>query len=146
MRLTCLAVPALVVAALPAGAAEMPPAPAAGAPVEERLFLASDSADDLLLRVARVDCVAYQRALIDARLDAGLLARGWSGEADRLWHLSEALAAFEDAHIRPMIDPDSEAALLAAYVPAPAAIGKEDPRASRCASFAHAFVLRRVLG
>jgi hypothetical protein len=90
--------------------------------------------------------VAYQRAMIDARLEAGLLARGWSGEADRLWRLSEALTAFEAAHIRPMVDAETEAALLAAYTAEPPADGADDPRAARCGSFADTFVLRRVLG
>jgi hypothetical protein len=145
MRRNSLAGLALLATPLTAGAAEMPPAPAAGAPLEERLYLASDTADDVVLLVARVTCVAYQRAMIGARLEAGLLARGWSGEADRLWRLSEALTAFEAAHIRPMVDRDSETALLAAYVPDPQPDG-DDPRAARCGSFADAFMLRRVLG
>jgi hypothetical protein len=157
----------LALLAAPAGlqAAEMPPPPPPGAPLQERLYIASDSADDIVLLLARVTCVAYQRARIDARLEAGLLARGWSGEVDRLWRLSQALAAFEAAHIRPMIDAETEEVLLAAYAPdtatgtsaegppetgpdsartaVPAAA--EDPRALRCLSFGDAFLLRRAL-
>lgn len=116
--------------------------------------------------------MAFQRAAIAARLENGLLARGWSGEADRLWRLSEALAAFEAIHIRPLIDEATEEALLAAYAPGtgsiaagpdartptalpqalgPQSLDSDDPgadesRATRCGSFADTFALRRVLG
>jgi hypothetical protein len=56
---TPLAALALALRHAAARAAEVPPAPAAGAPLEERLYLASDTADDVGLLVARVECVAY---------------------------------------------------------------------------------------
>jgi hypothetical protein len=135
----------LALAATPAAAADLPPPPPAGAPIEERLYLASASVsgDALRLLAARVDCVAFQRARIDARLDDGLLARGWNAEADRLWRLSEALSRFESAHIRPHIDAETQAAVLAAY----GATSPDAPdRASRCAAFGDRFALSRVSG
>jgi hypothetical protein len=126
MRMTLLA---LLAAPLPALALDLPPVPPVGAPVEERLYLASDSVDPLDLLVARVTCVAFQRAAIAARLDDGLLARGWTGEADRLWRLSEALTAFEATHIRPLIDEETEEALLDAYAPGLRSARPPAPRA-----------------
>lgn len=148
MRLTllaCLAAPLCALAAdLPPGPPSgLPPAPPAGAPVEQRLYLASDSLAPLDLLVARVTCVALQRAAIAARLEAGLLARGWSHEADRLWRLTEALEAFETAHIRPEVDAGTQAALLDAYTPD---LAPNDPRGAGCGSFADPSMLRRVLG
>ena len=137
----------LALSAPPAPAADLPPAPAAGAPAEERLYLSSARADALELLTARVDCVAFQRARIEARLDTGLLARGWTAEADRLWRLAEALARFEAAHIRPLIDRDTQDALLEATAPDGLAPGpSEETRATRCRAFGDAFALRRVTG
>jgi hypothetical protein len=140
----------ITLAAAPALAADLPPEPRVGAPVEERLFLAADAAraqiadtDDLGLLAARIDCVAFQRARIDARIAAGLLARGWSAEADRLWRLSTALGRFEAVHIRPLIDADTQSAVLAAY----AAEAPDDAtRARRCLAFGDRFALDRVSG
>jgi len=147
MRIACLALLAALAAPRPAPAADLPPAPPAGAPVEYRLYIASDSLDALDLLLARVACVAVQRAAIAARLEAGLLARGWSGEAGRLWRLYQALEAFEAAHIRPLIDADTQDALLDAYFPS-AVGGAEggETRARRCLAFADAWALRRVAG
>jgi hypothetical protein len=141
MRLIAAAV--VVLSAMPAFAADLPPAAGASAPLEERFYLAAASAEDALgLLAARIDCVAFQRELIEARLDAGLLARGWNAEADRLWRLSDALARFEAAHIRPAIDAETQAAVLAAYAPASE---DEDARARRCLAFGDRFALGRVL-
>ena len=138
-----IAVALLGLLAAPVRAADLPPPPGAGAPVEERLYLAAAAAGDALgLLVARIDCVAFQRGQIDARLADGLLARGWNGEADRLWRLAEALARFEAAHIRPMIDAETQAAVLAAYAPA----ADEETRARRCQAFGDRFSLGRVVG
>ncbi len=133
----------LALAAASAQAADLPPAPRAGAPVEERLYLAaaSDGSDPMSLLVGRIACVALQRARIAARLDAGLLARGWNAEADRLWRLSLALDRFETVHIRPHVDADSQDAVLAAYADAP---GADAP--GRCAAFGDSLALRRVSG
>lgn len=137
----------LALAALPALAADLPPPPRAGAPLEERLFLAAGVTDpapgDLGLLAARVDCVAFQRTLIDARLGDGLLAGGWNAEADRLWRLSEALARFEAVHIRPMIDAETQAAVLAAYA---FAARNDEARARRCLAFGDRFALGRASG
>jgi hypothetical protein len=132
----------LAIAATPA-AADLPPPPPADAPLEERLYLTSATDDTMRLLAARVDCVAFQRAGIDARLDAGLLARGWNAEVDRLWRHAEALARFEDAHIRPHLDEGTQAAVLAAYA---AATPDDTARALRCASFGDRFALARVSG
>jgi len=147
MRRTLATLLALALSAPPVLAADPPPPPPAGAPAEERLYLASATADALGLLVARVECVAFQRARIEARLDDGLLARGWTAEADRLWRLAEALARFEAAHIRPLIDPDTQDALLEATAPdglAPAP--RDETRAGRCLAFGDALALRRVTG
>jgi hypothetical protein len=140
----------VALAAAPVLAADLPPPPRAGAPVEERLFLAADagaapvaSTDALGLLAARIDCVAFQRALIEARLDAGLLDGGWSAEADRLWRLSDALARFEAAHIRPLIDADTQGAVLAAYASLAPDLAA---RARRCLAFGDRFALDRVSG
>jgi hypothetical protein len=144
MRRTVAAV--LLLAAAPAVAADLPPPPGPGAAVEERLFLAAAPpapGDALGLLAARVDCLDFQRGLIAARLEAGLLARGWNGEADRLWRLSQALDLFETRHIRPMIDPETQAAIVAAFAPAEA---DGEARARRCQAFGDRFALRRVTG
>jgi hypothetical protein len=136
----------LLLAVAPARAADLPSTPSAGAPLEERLYLAAASGapgDALGLLAARIDCVAFQRARIEARLDAGLLAQGWNAEADRLWRLSEALARFEAVHIRPLIDAETQAAVLAAYAPA---AGDGERRARRCRAFGDRLALGRVAG
>ena len=144
MRRTVAAV--LLLAAAPAVAADLPPPPGPGAAVEERLFLEAAPpapGDALGLLAARVDCVDFQRGQIAARLDAGLLARGWNAEVDRLWRLSEALDRFETAHIRPMIDAETQAEVVAAFAPAETD-GEE--RARRCQAFGDRFALRRITG
>jgi hypothetical protein len=147
MRLTRTLLLALAVTPA-AAAADLPPPPP-GAPLEQRLYLTSASAsasasgDALRLLAARVGCVAFQRARIDARLDDGLLARGWNAEADRLWRLAEALALFEAAHIRPHVDAETQAAVLSAYA---SATPDEPARADRCAAFGNRLALTRVSG
>lgn len=137
----------LILAAASGRAADLPPAPPAGAPVEERLYLASAASDGAGLLAARIACVAFQRARLEARLEEGLLARGWSAEADRLWRLSEALARFEAAHIRPLVDEETQSVLLDAYFPEGIAAAPDGPaRADRCRAFGEAYMLRRVLG
>jgi hypothetical protein len=136
----------VLLAAVPAAAADLSSPPGPGAAVEERLYLAdapTAAGDALGLLVARIDCVDFQRGLIAARLDAGLLARGWNAEADRLWRLSEALDRFETAHIRPMIDAETQAEVIAALAPEGS---DQEARARRCEAFGDRFALRRVTG
>jgi hypothetical protein len=134
----------LSIAALPVAAADLPPVPRAGATIEERLYLstAASAPDDLALLAARIACVAHQRDRIAAMLEHGLLIRGWNGEAERLWRLSEALAAFEATHIRPHVDAETQAAVLEAY----ASARDETPDTHRCTGFGNSYSLRAVSG
>jgi hypothetical protein len=132
------------IAALPVAAADLPPVPRAGATIEERLYLSTSASapDDLALLAARIACVAHQRDRIADLLGQGLLIRGWNGEAERLWRLSEALTVFEAAHIRPHVDPETQAAVLKVY--AAAQIATQDPH--RCTGFGNSYSLRAVSG
>ncbi len=140
MRLALLAL--CFALAAPAAALDLPPPARSGGPILERFYLASDAAGDLALLAARIECVAFHRARIAGYLDAGLLAGGWTRDVDRLWQLSEALDAFEAAHIRPFVDPDTQAALADLVL----ASGAEEARSARCASFGDIYAFRRLAG
>lgn len=129
-------------AAAPAVAADLPPAARAGAALDERLYLvaAEPAADDLALLAARITCVAYHRDRIMGLLDAGLIARGWNAEVDRLWRLSEALDRFETAHIRPHVDPETQKEVGELYS------GSGVNAAARCTGFGNSYALRAVSG
>jgi hypothetical protein len=134
----------LALAALPAVAADLPPAPRAGATIEERLYLKTSAIapDDLALLAARIACVAFQRDHIAERLEDGLLIRGWNADVERLWRLSEALVAFEAAHIRPHLDAETQAVVMDVYAPS----RDEMSRANRCTGFGNSYSLRAVSG
>jgi hypothetical protein len=134
----------LALAAAPAAAADLPPAPQAGAPLAERLYLASTTPveDDLALLAARIACVAFQRDRIARLLDAGLLDHGWNGDVDRLWRLSEALDRFEAVHIRPHVDAETQEMVRDAYAPAIA----EANSAHQCTGFGNSYALHAVSG
>jgi hypothetical protein len=135
----------LALAAAPVAAADLPPAPRAGAPLAERLYLATAAPveNDLALLAARIACVAFQRDRIAGLLDAGLLAHGWNGEVDRLWRLSEALNRFEAAHIRPHVDAETQELVRHAYAPAIAGDAESD---HQCTGFGNSYALRAVSG
>jgi hypothetical protein len=134
----------IALAAAPAAAADLPPAPRAGAPLAERLYLAAavPVEDDLALLAARIACVAFQRERIAELLDAGLLAHGWNGDVDRLWRLSDALDRFEAAHIRPHVDADTQAEVRDAYMSAFAGANS----VHQCTGFGNSYALRAVSG
>jgi hypothetical protein len=134
----------LALSATPAAAADLPPAPRAGAPLAERLYLATAAPveDDLALLAARIACVAFQRDRIAHLLDAGLLAHGWNGDVDRLWRLSEALDRFEAAHIRPHVDPVTQELVRETYAQAMAS----SESTHQCTGFGNSYALRAVSG
>jgi hypothetical protein len=134
----------LALAPAPAAAADLPPAPRAGAPIAERLYLATAAPvqDDLALLAARIACVGFQRDRIARLLDAGLLAHGWNGDVERLWRLSQALDRFEAAHIRPHVDAETQAEVRDAYAAAIA----EATSAHQCTGFGNSYALRAVSG
>jgi hypothetical protein len=131
-------------------AAELPPPAPPGSTPQERLYLASGSADDIALLAARVECVAFQRARIEARLADGVVSQGWNHAAQGLWRLHEALSRFEAAHIRPHVDRDTQQALIDTYAPDGFDLAAETEegadRARRCQSFGDAGTLRRLAG
>lgn len=134
----------LAFSAVPAAAADLPPAPRAGAPLAERLYLATarPAEDDLALLAARIACVAFQRDRIARLLDAGLLDHGWNGDVNRLWRLSEALDRFEAVHIRPHVDAETQEMVGDAYAPMIA----EANGAHQCTGFGNSYALRAVSG
>jgi hypothetical protein len=134
----------LALAATPAAAADLPPAPPAGAPLAERLYIVTPAPaeDDLALLAARIACVAFQRDRIAQLLDAGLLDHGWNGDVNRLWRLSEALDRFEAVHIRPHVDTETQEMVREAYAPVIA----EADSAHQCTGFGNSYALYAVSG
>jgi hypothetical protein len=134
----------LVLATTPVAAADLPPAPPAGAPLAERLYLATTTpaGDDIALLAARIACVAFQRDRIARLLDAGLLAHGWNGDVDRLWRLSEALDRFEAVHIRRHVDAETQEMVRDAYAPMIAEANGDH----QCTGFGNSYALYAVSG
>jgi len=136
-----------ILVATPAAAVDLPPPVGPGAPLRERFYLASESAGDLSLLAARIECVAHHRARIEAFAAERRHGFGWSHEAERLWRIAELLDRFEAEHIRRHVDRETQAALAQAYVGAQETVtAPGDDRAERCRSFGDIYALRRLAG
>lgn len=87
--------------------------------------------------VMRIECVAWQRARIDRAMLEGVSRVGWGHRRQALWTQALGLERYEQRHIRPYIDAQTQAVLIETYWPDGllAARNAPDPRDARCARF-----------